>query len=197
MAAFASYINEIKERFKESAKIKNDIAKDDEQLLVLNSIANMIIRAYKNDNKILIFGNGGSAADAQHIAAELVSKFKMNRKGLQAIALTTNTSVITAIGNDFTFDQIFDRQVEAFAKRGDVVIGISTSGESNNVILGLMKADKMGCYTIAFTGKKDNRISMFSVLTFNVPSKDTARIQEAHITAGHIICEIVERELFS
>lgn len=143
----------------------------------------------KNGNKIFLFGNGGSAADAQHIASELSSRYKKERIGFPGIALTTDTSVLTAIGNDFGFDRIFDKQVEALARRGDLLIGISTSGNSKNVLRALSLGRHMGCKTIGFGGGDGGVMHEFCDLSLVVPSNDTPRIQEVHIMIGHIICQ--------
>ncbi len=185
----------IKKRLEESIKVKEDMIKDDKIIESIAEIANIIIDCYKKGNKLVIFGNGGSAADAQHIAAELVSKFKLERKALCAIALNTNTSIITAIANDYEFGKIFERQVEGIVNKGDVVIGISTSGSSENVIRGLLKAKEKNAILVAFTGKSGGKIKNITNIILQIPSDETPRIQEAHITAGHIICEIVEKEL--
>lgn len=161
----------------------------------IQKISDEIASALRRGNKVLLCGNGGSAADAQHIAAEMAGKFKLQRPPLSAVALTTNTSILTAIANDFGYEKIFSRQVSAIAVPGDVVIGISTSGNSPNVILALQEAKRKGALTIAFTGR-GGRIKDLSDLCLDVPCDDTPRIQEAHITAGHIICGLVEEELF-
>jgi len=156
--------------------------------------ANAIVACLKKGGKILLFGNGGSTADAQHIAAELLGKFKMERKALPAIALTTNSSVMTAIANDYGYEKIFSRQVEGLAKKGDVVIGISTSGNSESVVLGLKKAKEMGAFCIGMSGERKAKIDEVSDICLKVPSTDTARIQEMHIFIGHVICELAEKE---
>lgn len=148
--------------------------------------------ALKNGHKILLCGNGGSAADAQHIAAELSGRYKSDRRGLAGIALTTDTSVLTAVGNDFGFDRIFDRQVEAIARNGDVLIGISTSGHSKNVVRALSLARNMGCRTIGLSGRDGGVMSEFCDINIIVPSEDTARIQEMHIMIGHILCQAID-----
>lgn len=148
--------------------------------------------ALKNGHKILLCGNGGSAADAQHIAAELSGRYKSERRGLAGIALTTDTSVLTAVGNDFGFDRIFDRQVEAIARSGDVLIGISTSGHSKNVVRALSLARNMGCRTIGLSGRYGGVMSEFCDINIIVPSEDTARIQEMHIMIGHILCQAID-----
>jgi D-sedoheptulose 7-phosphate isomerase len=161
-------------------------------LTVVAQAAQATVNALKTKKKILLFGNGGSAADAQHLATELTVRYRKNRQALASIALTTDTSALTAIGNDFSFDQIFSRQVEALAQAGDVVLGISTSGGSPNVAKGLEAAKALGCITVLFTGEKNGACEQFADMILNVPSAVTARIQECHIMAGHMICEVVD-----
>ena len=165
-------------------------------LLTLESMVNQaavaIVEAIKQGHKILIFGNGGSAADAQHFAAELTGRYKRERRGLPAIALTTDTSAITAIGNDYGYDKVFSRQVEALASKGDVLVGISTSGHSQNVILALERGQSLGCTTIGLTGKDGGKIKDISDISINVATTNTPRVQEGHITIIHTICEWVE-----
>jgi D-sedoheptulose 7-phosphate isomerase len=156
------------------------------------SSAQLCINCLKNGGKILIFGNGGSAADAQHIAAELVGRYKTDRKGLSAIALTTDSSNLTSIANDFGFDCVFERQVEALANKGDVVIGISTSGKSDNVISGLKMASKLKCKTIGFSSKDGGLMNKICDINLRAPSEDTPRIQEMHIIIGHTICHLID-----
>jgi len=169
----------------------------------LDSIANQIetaskicINSLKNGGKILIMGNGGSAADAQHIAAELVGRYKTERKGLPAIALTTDTSAITSIANDYGFLHVFDRQVEALAHKDDVVIGISTGGTSPNVVNALTAANKLDCKTIGLSGKDGGDFNALCDINLVVNSDDTPRIQEMHILIGHTICHLIEQESF-
>lgn len=163
---------------------------------IIKEIAGEIISAYKKGNKLILLGNGGSAADAQHIASELVGKFYLNRKSLEAIALIVNASILTAVGNDYSFDKIFVRQLESIGKKGDIVIGITTSGNSKNVIEALKLAKNQGLITMAFTGVRGGKVKAITKYCLCVPSNDTPRIQEAHIMIAHIICEIVERKLF-
>lgn len=163
--------------------------------LVIN-IAELIIEAYRNGKKVILFGNGGSAADAQHIAAELVGRYYIDRDPLPAIALTTNTSSLTAIGNDYTFDIIFTRQLKALGHNGDIAIGFSTSGNSENIVQALKIAKEKGLVTVGFTGKSGGKVRDMADYCVCIPSNNTPRIQEGHITIGHIICEIVESELF-
>ena len=148
--------------------------------------------ALQRGNKLLIFGNGGSAADAQHIAAELTGRYKTERKGLPGIALTTDTSALTAIGNDFGYEKVFERQVEALANEGDVLLGISTSGNSDNVLRALHLGRKMGCKTIGLSGNDGGHMGKFCDVNIVVPSDNTPRIQEMHIMIGHIICQAVD-----
>lgn len=162
----------------------------------INKISEMIIECYRRNGKVVLFGNGGSASDAQHIACEFISRFKLERKSLPSLAFTTNTSILTATGNDYDFSRVFERQVEGLVTKEDVVIGITTSGNSANVIKGIMKAKEIGAKTVAFTGRGGGKIDGISDITLKVPSDDTPRIQEVHITVGHIICELVEKELF-
>jgi len=158
--------------------------------------AEIIIDAYKNGGKVLIFGNGGSAADSQHVAGELINKFRIERKPLAAIALTTDTSVLSSISNDFSFHDVFKKQIEALGSKNDVAIGISTSGNSKNVINGMIAAKQIGMKTIALTGKSGGKLKDIADICINVPSADTPRIQESHITILHIICDLIESELF-
>lgn len=162
---------------------------------ILEQIANAMSEAVLAGRKILWCGNGGSAADSQHLAAELVGRFRRERRGLPSIALTTDTSVLTSIGNDYGYERIFSRQVEALCAEGDVLIGISTSGSSRNVCLALEAARSLGAFTVAFTGQGGGTIADIVDLAVRVGSKDTARIQEAHILCGHILCDWVERKV--
>ena len=155
-------------------------------------MAHIITGALRETGKVAFFGNGGSAADAQHISAELVGKFKRIRPPLKALALTTNTSIITAIGNDIGFDEIFSRQVEANLDKKDVAVGISTSGRSRNVILGIQAAKKIGAKTVALTGGDGGRLASICDHNVIVPSNDTQRIQECHIMIGHVVCELID-----
>lgn len=156
--------------------------------------AKIIIKALRDNKKILICGNGGSAADSQHFAAELTGRYKRERKGLCAIALSTDTSALTAIGNDYGYEYVFSRQVEALATKGDVVIGISTSGNSKNIINAIEMANKIGCTTISLSGKDGGIIKNLCDYSLIAPSDDTPRIQEIHILCIHILCELIERD---
>lgn len=181
---------------KESIEVKQKYLNDKNQIELLEKIIGIIVTAYNNGKKLIIFGNGGSAADAQHMVAELVGRYKKERKALNAVALTTNTSTITALSNDYSYDIIFSRQLEACADKGDVVIGISTSGNATNVIKAIETAKKIGCITIGLTGKTGGKLKNVVDHCICVPSDNTPRIQELHITIIHIICQIVE-QMFS
>jgi D-sedoheptulose 7-phosphate isomerase len=161
-------------------------------------IADIVARlwsCFDHGGKLLICGNGGSAADAQHVAAEFVGRFARERAAWPAMALTTNTSILTAIGNDYSFDRVFARQVEAFAVPGDVIVGISTSGNAANVIAAMKTARELGCQTIGFTGENGGRLKDGVDICLHAPSNVTARIQEVHIVVWHIVCEMIEQEL--
>ena len=160
----------------------------------LEIAANLCIESLQNGGKILIFGNGGSAADAQHIAAEMVGRYKVERKGLAAIALTTDSSALTSIGNDYGYERVFDRQVEALANEGDVIIGISTGGSSANVISALKLANDLGCKTIGLSGRDGGEMNTVCDINLVVPAEDTPRIQEMHIVIGHTICHLIDQE---
>jgi D-sedoheptulose 7-phosphate isomerase len=182
----------IKHEFNEHIKVSLETIKSIEKPIEI--AANLCIDALKKDNKILLFGNGGSAADAQHIAAELVGRYKTERKGLSAIALTTDTSSITSIANDYGYLNVFSRQVEALANKGDILIGISTGGTSANVISALKLANDLGCITIGLSGKSGGEFNSLCDVNIVVPSEDTPRIQEMHIVIGHIICHLIDEE---
>ena len=162
----------------------------------IENSADLIIDSIKNGNKIMFCGNGGSAADSQHLAAELIGRYRKNRSPLPGIALSTDTSVITAIGNDFSFEEIFVRQVEAIGKPGDVLYAISTSGNSSNILRGVKKANSMKVKTIGITGETGGELSNICDITIKVPATRPDRIQEMHIAIGQIICEIVEKKFF-
>jgi D-sedoheptulose 7-phosphate isomerase len=167
-----------------------------ELVTTVATTAELVVAAFKEGNKLLLFGNGGSAADAQHIAAEFVGRFAFDRPALPALALSVNTSCVTAIGNDYGFDQVFSRQLEAIARPGDVAIGISTSGNSPNVLSGVVTAKRLGLHTIAWTGCTGGKLKQVVDHCICAPSNDTPRIQECHILIGHIVAELVEQEIF-
>ncbi|MFC1988641.1 D-sedoheptulose 7-phosphate isomerase [Chloroflexota bacterium] len=184
---------EIIERLEENTRVIKAIV--DSNISDIENMVRLVITALNAGGKVVLFGNGGSASDAQHIAGELVGKFMVERKALPAIALTTNTSILTAIGNDSGYEVTFSRQVEALVNRGDVVIGISTSGNSPNVTEAIKTAKMKGASTIGLTGGNGGKLAEVVDLVLKVPSHITPRIQEAHITIGHIVCELVEKEL--
>ncbi|AVB77141.1 D-sedoheptulose 7-phosphate isomerase [Methanococcus maripaludis] len=183
----------MKTYFEESSKVKLDFISKNEHKLI--DAINIIVNALKNGNKILICGNGGSAADSQHFAAEIVGRYKLKRKGYPAIALSTDTSILTAIGNDYGFEKIFERQVEALGTVGDILIGISTSGNSENVINAVNLAKNKGLYTIGLLGKDGGKLNNLVDIPLIVPSNNTPRVQECHLTIYHVICEEVEKKL--
>ncbi|HIP13354.1 MAG TPA: D-sedoheptulose 7-phosphate isomerase [Arcobacter sp.] len=158
----------------------------------LQKASQLAVDTLKAGNKILIFGNGGSAADAQHIAAELTGRYKTERRGLPGIALTTDTSALTAIGNDYGYDRVFDRQVESLAQKGDLLLGISTSGNSKNVVNALKLGQELGCKTLGFSGRDGGGMNKVCDINLVVPSDNTPRIQEMHILFGHTICQIID-----
>lgn len=165
------------------------------QQAVLERIAGEMTRAIFEGKKVLWCGNGGSAADSQHMAAELMGRFRRERRGLPSIALTTDTSILTAIGNDYGYEKVFQRQVEALCVKGDVLVGISTSGNSKNVCGALETARQMGAYTVAFTGEGGGRMAGIAEATLRIASKDSARIQEGHILCGHMLCDWIEKSV--
>lgn len=185
--------------------MKNTIEEEfDAHIAIANSMHNLIdkvsasseicINCIKKGGKVLLLGNGGSASDAQHIAAELVGRYKTKRISLPAIALTTDTSILTSVSNDFGYDHVFDRQIQSLANTGDVVIGISTSGKSQNVLNALKEASKLNCKTIGLSGKDEREMKKICDVNIPVDSSDTARIQEMHILIGHTICHLIDQE---
>lgn len=186
--------NTVVTELEESASIKQSLAENLADTIA--EAARIIIHAYRSEKKLLLIGNGGSAADAQHIATEFIGRLNLERKAMPAFALTTDTSLLTALTNDYGFDTIFRRQIEAMAEAGDVLLAITTSGTSPNVIEGVKTAKDHGVKVIGLTGRNGGRLKDIADLSIIVPSDNTQRIQEAHITIGHIICHLVERELF-
>ena len=184
----------IEKALRESIKVKEEFIKENGRNLIL--FAEKISQAFTADRKLMICGNGGSAADAQHIAAEFVNRFMLERPPLPAIALTTDSSVITSIGNDYSFDDIFSKQIKAIGMEGDVLLAISTSGNSGNVISAVKAARGLGIYTVALTGGDGGRVRSLADMALMVKSNATARIQEAHGLAGHVICQLVDYILF-
>lgn len=189
-------INFIKSKIEGSIALKTSLLSNTEILSTVNNVVNDIVACYKNGGKVLWCGNGGSAADAQHMAAELSGRFYYDRPPLFSEALHVNTSYTTAVANDYSYDIIYSRLVEAMGKKGDVLIGLSTSGNSGNVIKAIEKANAMGLTTVAFTGETGGKIKGLSKYLVNIPSTDTPRIQECHMLLGHTICELVEMNLF-
>ena len=188
-------LNYIENYLKVSIDVKQALLRDSIIIKNIETAANSIINCFMNGNKLLIAGNGGSAADSQHIAAEFVSRFYYDRPGLPAIALTTDTSALTAIGNDYGFTNLFSRQIEALGQENDIFIGISTSGNSENVVKAIKIAKDNGLNTIVLCGS-DGKLKDMCDLSICVPSSDTPNIQECHITIGHIICAIVEKTIY-
>ncbi|HDZ4221118.1 TPA: D-sedoheptulose 7-phosphate isomerase [Campylobacter jejuni] len=186
----------IKEHFQESILVKEQILKDENLITLIKNASLEVIKAYKNGNKTLLAGNGGSAADAQHIAGEFVSRFYFDRPSIASIALTTDTSILTAIGNDYGYENLFARQVQAQGVKGDVFIGISTSGNSKNILKALELCKQKEIISIGLSGASGGAMNELCDYCIKVPSTCTPRIQEAHILIGHIICAIVEEELF-
>lgn len=187
-------MNDIEIQLQESIATKKALLSAN--LDVIREIADVIVKAYKDKRCVYLIGNGGSAADAQHIAGELIGRFKINRRPLPAIALTTDTSVITAIANDFGYETCFARQIEALAKPGDVLLAFSTSGNSKGILNAVQVAKSLRAITIGFTGKDGGLLKSVVDICLKIPSDNTPRIQECHITVGHIICSIVEKEIF-
>lgn len=181
-----------------SIAVKQNLLRDSALVSLIARVSEILLNALKSGNKLLLFGNGGSAADAQHLAAEFVGRFAFDRPALPALALSVNTSCLTAIGNDYGFEQVFSRQLEALARPGDVAIGFSTSGNSPNVLNGISTAKKIGLHTVAFTGTPGGKLKQAADLDHCLcaPSGETPRIQECHILIGHIVSELVEQELF-
>ena len=187
-----NFVDEINTIFDDSIEV---ITKSKNLSEKLNQSAIKIISCLKNNGKVILFGNGGSAADAQHMAAELIGRFKIERESISAIALTTDTSVITSIGNDYDFNKIFSRQCESLVNENDVVIAISTSGNSDNVINGVLKAKEKGSFVIGLTGNSGGKLKSSADILLDVPSDDTARIQEVHRVIIHSLCELIEKNL--
>ena len=186
----------IKTQIEESINTKEKLLNSPSLIKMIEDVSIKCIHVLKNNGKILLAGNGGSAADSQHISAEFVSRFYFDRPGLPSIALTTDTSALLAIGNDYGFEKVFSRQIEALGNKGDIFIGISTSGNSKNVINALKSAKEKGLITVGLLGENGGEMEKFCSFSIKVPSNQTPRIQEAHILIGHIICAFVEDELF-
>ncbi len=186
----------IKQAIQQSIELKQQILSDDKMLGKIQEIADVCASAFTAGKKVLFCGNGGSAADAQHLAAELSGRFYFDRDPLPAEALHVNTSYLTAVANDYSYDEIFSRLIKAQGQKGDILFGLSTSGNSANVIKAFEKAKELGMITVGLTGETGGKMKNISDYLFNVPSTDTPRIQEAHELIGHIICELIESKLF-
>lgn len=180
-------IDKILADIQESIEVKKGLLKNHAPLI--EKAARQVHTCLQSGHKVLFFGNGGSASDSQHLAAEIVGRYERERRGFPAIALTTDTSILTAVGNDYGYDRVFERQIEALGQKGDVAVGISTSGNSKNVNLALRKAKSQGLYTIGLSGRDGGELAKITDLAIVIPAQKTARIQEAHIMIGHIICE--------
>lgn len=189
-------LGKIKSVLEESVALKTTVLSDQNLLLQVEKAVHLIVTAFRNNNKVLFCGNGGSAADAQHLAAELSGRFYYDRNPLDAEALHVNTSYLTAVANDYSYGEIYSRLVNAKGNTGDILVALSTSGNSENIVKAMEVAREKGMITIALTGRSGGIMKSHADLLLNVPSSDTPRIQEVHITIGHIICELVESELF-
>lgn len=187
----------IKTCIQDSIAAKQKLYDNEELLNKIETAADKCISAYKAGGKVLACGNGGSASDAQHLVGELVGRYKLERAGIAAIALNSNVAVLTALGNDYSYDDIFSKQVRALGNRGDVLFGISTSGNSANIVKAFEQAKKQGIYTVSLTGESGGILKEISDCNINVPSTDTPRIQESHILVIHSICGLIERELYN
>ena len=180
-----------------SYETKKKILEDAALISIIEDVAIKCVNVYKNNHKTILAGNGGSAADAQHIAAELVGRYGFDRPSLPSLALTTDTSNLTAIGNDYGYDKVFSRQLEGMGQEGDLFIGISTSGNSVNIINAFLSAKAKGITTVALTGRDGGKMAEMADIAIIIPSNDTPRIQESHILIGHILCDIIEKEIFA
>jgi D-sedoheptulose 7-phosphate isomerase len=186
----------IETAFQESAQVKLQFIQNEENVGKIMEVVKRILAAYRKGNKVLFFGNGGSACDASHLAAELVNRYKKDREGLPALALATDMAIVTSIGNDYDYAELFSRQIKTMGNKGDIAIAISTSGNSPNVLKAVEMARQKGITTVGFTGKDGGKLAGLVDYAFIIPSNNTARIQEAHITLGHLLCELIEDEMF-
>jgi D-sedoheptulose 7-phosphate isomerase len=193
---FTSMTHDIKRILQASIATKQQIVENDTLLAVIEQVTKVIVEAFRNGNKVLFCGNGGSAADAQHLAAEFSGRFYSDRNPLPSEALHCNTSYLTAVANDYGYDVVYSRMIKGIGRPGDVLIGLSTSGNSKNIVKAIEQASELGMISVSLTGSTGGAMKDISNYLINVPSNDTPRIQESHITIGHIICELVERELF-
>ncbi|MFM2305943.1 MAG: hypothetical protein RLZZ367_612 [Bacteroidota bacterium] len=190
-------MSKVKSIISASIDVKSKILHDEFFVNRIDEVAKLIANAFENGHRLYLCGNGGSAADAQHLAAEFTGRFYSDREPLPAEALHVNTSFLTAVANDYSYDQIYERAIKAHGRKGDVLIGLSTSGNSRNVILAQIEAKSRGMHVVSFTGEGGGRMKESCDYLFNVPSNDTPRIQESHILVGHIICQLVEEALFN
>lgn len=186
----------IENNFKESIELKQSLFEDKEMMVLLYKLSDLIIERYRNNKKVLFCGNGGSAADAQHLAAEFSGRYYYDRPPLYSEALHVNTSYMTAVANDYSYNEVYARLIKAMGTEGDILIGLSTSGNSQNVVNALVQAKEQGMTTISFTGIGGGKMKEVSDYTIEIPSKNTPRIQECHMIMGHSICELVEQGLF-
>jgi len=189
--------NYIKDQIKKSYETKQSIYENEDLINKIEDVSKQCVALYRTDKKTILAGNGGSAADAQHIAAELVGRYGFDRPSIPSLALTTDTSNLTAIGNDYGYEQVFSRQLEGMGQEGDIFIGISTSGNSVNIVKAFESAKKKGIMTVALTGRDGGQMARIADIALVVPSDSTPRIQESHILIGHIICDIIEKEIFA
>ena len=189
--------NDIKKIISASIGVKQRLLADERLLKTAEQVVDLIVKAFQNGNRVYFAGNGGSAADAQHLAAEFSGRFYTDRLALPAEALHCNTSYLTAVANDYSYDEIYARLIKGVANKGDVLVGLSTSGNSKNIVRAFEAAREKGVVSVGFTGESGGKMKTLSDHLFNVPSHDTPRIQEAHILLGHIVCELVERDFFN
>jgi D-sedoheptulose 7-phosphate isomerase len=194
---FRFYMEKIKNIIQASITVKEKILQNEELLNTIEKVVVTVVAAFKNGNRIYFCGNGGSAADAQHLAAEFSGRFYTDRKALPAEALHCNTSYLTAVANDYSYDAVYARLIDGIGQKGDVLIGLSTSGNSGNIIQAFETAKEKGLITVGFTGDSGGKMKSLSDYLINVPSSDTPRIQESHIMVGHIICQLVEERYFA
>lgn len=190
-------MQKIKDIIRASIAVKESVLSNEQLLQTVNEATDLIVKAFQNGNRVYFCGNGGSAADAQHLAAEFSGRFYTDRNALPAEALHCNTSYLTAVANDYGYDVVYSRLIEGIANKGDVLVGLSTSGNSGNILKAFEVARKKGVVTIAFTGDTGGKMASLSDYLINIPSKDTPRIQESHIMLGHIICQLVEERYFT
>lgn len=190
-------INILKDEIEKSIAVKQSLLSDERMLELVEKVSDVCVESYRNGGKVLACGNGGSASDAQHMTGELVGRYLMERQGIPAIALDANTTILTALGNDYSYDEAYMKEVVALGKKGDVLFAISTSGNSKNCCLAAKKAKELGIVTVALTGKSGGELKNICDYTFNVDSAETPRIQETHILIIHMICGMIERKFFN